>query len=386
MKAKKGIFIAITFMLIAMFSSSAAIAADFRAPDKENGNVTVNKDEKVGNLYTGGATITINSDVEKSLHVGGGSVFINGNVGQNIYAGGGTLILRGSVADSAHIGGGNIIIEGNIAGDLLAGGGNITISPSASIGGDLIVGGGNVVVEGPVLGNVSIGAGQATINSKIGGSVTGTVEGLSLGAEAEIGRDLNYKSLKEAQMANGATILGKTTFEQIEKREASGDTSTAFITSIITVALFIKLLIVIATGLVLVYLLKKVTDPTLRESLTKFWPSLGIGFAALVVTPIIAIILAVTVAGIGLAGILGAVYVLFLIIAKFLAPIVFGSWLIKIVKKKTSYQIRWHEVVIGAIAFTIIGMIPFIGWIVVFVFMLISLGGLTRIAHRSLLR
>ncbi|MBT7338218.1 MAG: hypothetical protein HN802_00755, partial [Candidatus Jacksonbacteria bacterium] len=47
---------------------------------------------------------------------------------------------------------------------------------------------------------------------------------------------------------------------------------------------------------------------------------------------------------------------------------------------------RWHEVVIGAIAFTIIGMIPFIGWIVVFVFMLISLGGLTRIAHRSLLR
>ena len=366
--------------------SPVALAADFRVPETENGNITINKDENVKNLYTAGATVTVNSDVAKSLHAAGGTVFINGKIGQSVYAAGGTVMLRGNVDGSAHLAGGNITIEGKVADDLIIGGGNIVISSSASIGGDLIIGGGNVTIEGPVGGNIIMGAGEATINSKVAGSVKGEFENLTLGSQAEIGKNLDYKSSKAAILNEGAKVLGETIFGQVSKNTWNAKKPGAgAIFGLLTLAFLIKLLTKIAAGLVLVYLLKKVTGPVLKEGLTNFWSSLGIGFAGFFLTPILTVILAITVVGLGVAGIVGISFGLFLVLAKTLAYVVFGSWLIKLVKKEKNFQLRWQEVVIGTIVLSVIGLIPFLGWAVVLVFMLVSLGALLQLLNKTLL-
>ncbi|MFH0927914.1 MAG: hypothetical protein V1821_00390 [bacterium] len=384
MKHAKALIGSLALMFGLTFTSSAVQAADFRAPSNGSDSVTVGKSEVITNLYTAGAMVTISGDILKSLHVGGGTIMINGNVGGSVYAGGGTVMLRGDVGGSAHLGGGNIIVDSKITDDLFVGGGNIAISDSATIGGDLIIGGGSVTIDGAVSGNLIIGGGQVTLNGEIGGSVKGEVDSLSLGASAKIGRDLDYKASKEASIASGAQVLGTTTFGLLTSDIRGVRTGRSLPSGALVIALLVKFLISITTGLVLVYLFRKITEPIIKQSLTSFWSSLGLGFAGLILTPILAVILAITIIGLGLAGIMGTAYVVLLIAAKALTYIVFGSWLIKLITKQKNYTARWQEVVVGALVLGAIGTIPYLGWLVVLIFMLIGLGALYQLIYRSL--
>jgi len=383
MNFKKTIYLIIGLVLIGSFCFSVVIAADFRI-DKKGGNITIDKDEKVKNLYTGGNMISINGDIEKSLYVGGNIISINGNVEGSINAGGSTIVIRGNVGDSVHAGGGNILIEGIIEEDLFIGGGNITISKSASIGGDLIIGGGTVDIQGPVVGDVKLGGGQVTINSKIGGQVNAKVDELTLGPQAEIVKDLIYTSPKEASIDENAKILGTVDYEKVEIKKLSIFKSKGLLFGILTLGFLIKVLMGIVAGLVLIYLFGKMIKRTVKESLANFWANLGKGFAALILTPIAAIIILVTIIGAPLAGLIGTGYVLIISLSSILASITFGSWLIKVIKKRDEYLVNWQAVVLGVIVLKIVVLIPYIGWLVGLVFMLVGLGVIYRMVYQNI--
>ncbi len=383
MKFKKTIYFAIGIILVGGFCLSSAMAAEFRA-DKKWGNITLDKEEKVKNLYTVGNMISIDGDIEKSLYAGGNVITVNGNVEGNIFVGGNTMVIRGNVGDSVHAGGSNILIEGKIEEDLFLGGGNITISKSASVGGDLIIGGGTVDIEGPVAGNVLLGGGQIIINSKIGGQVKVKVDELRLGPQAEIAKNLVYSSLKEASIDEGARILGEVDFKKIEVKKLSVFKSRGMLFGILTLGFLIKILMGIAVGLVLVYIFRNMTERAIKESLAHFWANLGRGFAALILTPVAAIIILITVIGAWLAGLIGLAYILMVFLSLALAGIAFGSWLIKVVKKRDKYLVNWQAVVLGVIVLGIVVLIPFVGWLVGLIFVLISLGALYRIVYQGI--
>jgi len=152
---------------------------------------------------------------------------------------------------------------------------------------------------------------------------------------------------------------------------------------ILTLGFLIKILMGIAAGLVLVYIFRNMTKRAIKESLAHFWANLGRGFAALILTPVAAIIILITVIGAWVAGLIGVAYILMIFLSLTLANIVFGSWLIKVVKKRDKYLVNWQAVVLGVIVLSIISLIPFVGWLVVFIFMLISLGALYRMVYQN---
>jgi len=382
MKFKKTIYFVIGIVLVGSFCLSSVMAAEFRA-DKKWGNIFLDKDEKVKNLYTVGNMVSIDSDIEKSLYVGGNVITVNGDIENNLCVGGSTIVIRGDVGDSVHAGGANILIESKIEEDLFIGGGNITISKSASIGGDLIIGGGTVDIQGSVAGNVLLGGGQVVINSKIGGQVDARVDELKLGPQAEITGKLVYKSPKEAFIDEGAKIFGGIDFTELKIKKVSWSKSKGMLFGILTLGFLIKLLMMIAAGLVLVYIFRNMIKWAIKESLSHFWVNLGRGFAALILTPIAAIIILITVIGAWLAGLISLAYILMIFLSLTLANIVFGSWLIKVVKKRDKYLVNWQAVVLGVIVLNIISLIPFVGWLVVFTFMLISLGALYRMVYQN---
>ena len=196
-----------------------------------------------------------------------------------------------------------------------------------------------------------------------------------IGSQAEIIGNLKYESPKEVDIEEGANILGVIDYNKKEIKEIVLFKSLGFIFGI---------LIMIVAGLALMYFFKNITERVVKGSLTDFWPSLGRGFAALILTPIVAIILLITVAGIGLAGLIISAYAFMLTVSAFLASIAFGSWLIKIIRKQEEYKINWQAVIVGVISLKLIVLIPFVGWLVGFVFMLISLGVLYQIAFQGL--
>ncbi len=383
MKSKKIIYLVLGGILVLSFCVSSAMAAEFRAAGK-GGNVTISQEEKVRNLYTAGNMISIEGDIEKSLHAAGNVITIGGDVENNIYAVGNTIVIRGKVGDSVHVGGSNIVIEGEIKEDLFLAGGNIALSKSASVGGDLVVAGGTVEIASPVTGDVYLAGGQVTINSKIGGQVRAKVDELNLGSQAEIAKNLSYRSPKEVSMAEGAKVLGEISFEKkvIKKIKPFKSPKTLF--GILTLSFLIKLLATIAAGLVLIYLFRNLTERTIKEGLAHFWANLGRGFSALILTPIACIILLVTVVGAWLAGLIGVAYTLMVLLSLVLASIAFGSWLIKVFKKRSEYLINWPAVVWGVIVLNLIVLVPYLGWVVGLIFMLISLGALYRLVYQSL--
>jgi len=383
MKIAKIVCLILGLVLVSGLFAFNALAAEFRF-NKKIGNVVIEGSEKVKNLYTAGNIISINGDIEKSLYAGGNIITISGDVEGNICVGGNTIVIRGTVGDSVHAGGGNVLIEGEIKEDLFVGGGNITIAESASIGGDLIIGGGTIDIQGPVVGDILLGGGQVMINSKIGGNIEAKVEELILGSQAEIVGNLKYTSPKEADIEEGAAILGEIDYEKKTIKKIGWPKSPGVLFGILTLTFLVKLLAMIAVGLVLIYLFRNMTQQVVKEGLTNFWSSLGRGFAALILTPIAAIILAITVIGIWLAGLVGIAYALIVFLASGLASVVFGSWLIKVIKKRKEYKINWQAVVIGVIILKIIVLIPFVGWLVGLIFMLISLGALYRMTFQGL--
>ena len=387
MTKQKKIGIIIGGVLALSICALPVLAAEIKI-EKEGKNVTLAEEDSAKNLYVAGNIISINGNVEKDLIGAGNIVSVNGDVEDDIIVAGNTVVVRGAVGGTARIAGGSMVIDGEIKEDLILIGGNITITQSSSIEGDLLVAGGSVDIQAPVNGFVRVAGGIVTVSSKIGGKLEADVGELHIESGTEIGGDLIYRASEEAVIAEDAIIGGEIDFEKVEKGMPGIQKPTAGKAyGILTTAFLIKILIGIVVGLVLVYLLRRLTEPVVKNSLSRFWVSISYGFSALILTPIAAIIFLITVIGVALSGLLAISYALFMFLAVTLAPVVFGAWIIKMFRRDDEeYTIRWTTVVIGVIAMQIAALIPYIGWLICLIFVLIALGALYQLAYTSLLK
>lgn len=373
-------YLILSLSLVLLFSALSVSAAEFIFPEK-GGSIIIN--EELENIYTGGNVVSINANVKKGLHASGNTINLNANVEGNFLVGGGTIIVKGNVGGTMYAGGGSIIIEGAIADDLFVAGGDIILTESSSVGGDLIVGAGTIVINGPIGGDIRLRGGEVIINSKVGGNVDIKIEKLELGDNAEIAGNFKYASKEEIEI-DESKVLGEITFEQIKTVKAGLFGNLKMLIGLITIALLLKFLSAIAIGLIFVYLLKKFTKDIVKNSLQKFWPNLGLGLASLILIPIVAIILAISIIGLWLAGLIMVLYCLLLLLSSVFAGIILGTWLIKVLAKKKEYVIDWKAVLVGVIVIKIIILIPFIGWLAKLIFLLMSLGALMRWLYRKL--
>ncbi len=380
------VWLVVGVFLLSTVCVSGALAADFKAEGK-TGNITISEGESLSNLYTGGNVILINSNIGKDLLTGGRTITVNGDVEDDLWAAGQSVVINGRVGGSVRTGGGDVVITGVVEEDVFAGGNNITIEETAEIRGDLFVGGNTIIINGSVSGDIRFVGDKVTINNKVGGKVQGRIgKTLTLGSKAEIVGDLNYSAPKELTIEAGGKVLGETRLKLKEPKAGKQGKflSASVIFGIFTLWFLIKIVSLIVAGLVLVYAFKKVTRTIIEQSFHGFWRNIGIGFIALVVTPIACIILLITVIGMWLSGIAFLAYLFIVTLVSLLAKIAFGSWLIKTLKKEKDYKVNWASVVVGVLVLKVISFIPLVGWIVWVLFMLAGLGVLYRAIFRKL--
>ena len=357
-------YLVLGLSLTLLFSGLSVSAAEFIFPEKEGGSVVIN--EELENVYTAGSVVSINSNIGKGLHAGGNAIIVKGDVSGTVYAGGGSVFIEGTIED-----------------DLFIGGGDVTLTETSSVKGDLIAGVGKITIDGPIGGNILLGGAEVVINSKVAGNVKINADNLEFGDNAEIAGNLEYTAKEESKI-DKSKVLGEVIFHQKKAVKAGLFKNPKVFLGLLTLSLLLRFLSVIAVGLIFVYLLKRFTGEVVKESLQKFWPNLGIGFGLLASIPVVCIILTISVIGLWVAGIIGALYVLLLILSSVFASIILGTWLIKIITKKQEYIIDWKAVVVGMIAIKFLMFIPFIGWLAKFIFFLIALGALAQWIYRKL--
>jgi hypothetical protein len=381
-------------LLFALALPPAVNAAEFVGPHQESdgvnssNNVVVLGSETHHNLYTAAGAVTIDGTTTGDLYAAGGTVLVNGKVEQDAIIAGGTILLKGGVGGDVRVFGGTVNIVGPIGGDLLIFGGNVTVSASEpkagssettapSVGGDVVACAGNLILNGSVGGHVLLNGGSITINSKVAGTANTIRAGKQLvfGPHAAIS-NVSYTGAQEPVIQSGADVHS-VDFHRIENTRGARHR----VAGLITLAFLVKLLAWIAAGLVLLYFLRRRTNAVVETMRSSPWGSLGIGFLAVLVIPIITVILLLTVVGYYVAFLLIVPYIFFLGISCLTAAIFTGAWAVKLLTKKTQLVLDWQAVVIGVVVFAILGLIPVVGWIAVALLCLIAFGAYVRWAR-----
>lgn len=364
---------------VLLLSANFVSAADIVGPKDSQENFTVGAEETHHNLYTGASTLTVNGATTGDAFLAGGTVTQNGNVEQDLAAAGGTLILNGTTGGDLRAAGGTITVNGPVTGDVLIAGGTVNLTEKASVGGDLILAGGTVDIAGSVIGSVRVYGGKVRINSKITGEVwVEAGEQLTFGPKAEVTGKVTYRGPKQAIMEAGAQV-SPIQFTATESKSGGGGAFKAFFTG----ALLIKLLAWIIAILLLIKLMPAKTKTAIEIAHAKPWASLGIGFLALVATPIAVIILFITFIGYYVALAVLSMYVTMLIFSALIGSLFLGNLLIKWLTKKPDQVLDWQSAVIGVAVYMVLSFIPFVGWLACAILMLIALGSLVQMVKKE---
>lgn len=322
-------------------------------------------------FYAAGQTVEIANDVRGDAFIGAGKIGIAAGVSQDLMLGGDEILIDGEVGDDVRAAGRLINVNSTIKDDVMLAGQTVTFTPNSFVGGDLYLVAMFVDLEGEVNGDVR-GAGRTVfINGPINGNLTlASVEKLRFGPEAKVNGSLWYRSSLRADIPEGV-VSGEVTYmprpvQKVERR-APGVLAGFSVFSLLATLVF---------GFVLLLASRFFILNTAGHAYESTLQSIGIGFLILIVTPILFIILLATVIGIPLAFILIASWLIALYVAKVTAAFLIGFKILRVSPKSTFGRV-FLSFAIGALVFALIGLVPVVGWLINFIFVLIALGALT---------
>lgn len=371
---KKILFALIAFVL---FIPLVASAADIRV-NEESGSEVIQKGETVKNVYSFGNNVVAEANVLGDFVGAGNYVAINGDVQYGVIAAGANVVINGKVNQSVRVAAGNVQIMGDVGEDLIVAGGTVQTGPNSRVAGDILVTGGVINLAGSIGGNVKITGGQVTIDAVVAGNIEAKeVNDLKFTDNAVVHGNLKYSSTNEAVVSPKAKLLGQVDFQQVHKLS-----KVPFVAGLVALATIGKILSIIGLYIVIIlmtYLLSRFTKIATKNGLDAPFKMFGWGILTLIVIPIVAIILLASMIGIQASGILGSVYFALMLFARPLGSILLGTAIFKLFSKnKENLRIDWLTGLVGLAVATILMIIPFVGWIIPFIFYMMALGVLIK--------
>ncbi len=352
----------VVLCLLTLFVAPA-FATEFRTGN----TITVGADEVIDDdLMAAGGSVVIQGKVTGDVLAAGQTVRVTGPVGGSVMAAGQNVIVTGDVDGSARLAGGSVTLGGLVKRNAQAAGQSLVVSETADIRKDVHVAGTSFDLDGAIGRMLGIAAQTAAIRGAVGGDVLFEGQHLSLGPAAKVGGELAYRSDVEPEIAQGATVVGGVT--KLPSRQGAerkrGFSPVGFI---------LKLLAWFAFGAVGIALLPRIFRAAAAAVGVRFWWNVLLGFLLLVAGPIAAIIVMVTVIGLPL-GVVGLiVFLIALLFSSIPVGIYLGGWLFRSASP-------YLALFIGLLALGLLGLVPYLGFIVKLLTLLVGLAVYARAA------
>jgi len=375
---KKLLILSLLFSLFLPISSNAAeILTDTEV-------YTDNQKTYFENLYIGAGRTIVDSQINSDLTVLGGEVLIKNKISGDVFVVGGDAVFEADILGDLRVIGGDVKVSGNIVGDLFLIGGNIDLQ-NANLLGDVIIVGADVLINSEINNKSKIVAAKVFVNSKITSPIEITAQKLSFGESAILESNLSYYSPQAFIKNENSQINGEVVFNQIKNIQDTSFVKQAIlnITSFWLVLKFITTLL-IAFGLV--YIFKVFSTEVSMLAIKSPAKSLLAGILLLVFTPVILVILFISLAGMPIAILLILAIMFISIISPSLVGIFIGSWVRKRLNKTADYLVDFHSAAFGVILLTIIQFIPVIGSFISFVLGIIAIGAIVRYIRVSIFK
>ncbi len=372
-------FVYIPLIIGVLFLSIPNIsdAAQFKAGEQ----VTIAQGEAPsGDVYVAGGSVTVSAPIDGDLHAAGGSVIIPESVSADLSLGGGNLMVVGDVGDDLRVAGGSVVVSGKVGGDLVGVAGQLQLT-GPGVSGDVIWAGGVLTIDAPVQGNVRVVGGELHINAPIQGTVEFKGDELSLGSGAILGKTLTYAASEEAEMAVGAQVRGAISYEphtpyNTDEMKNQARHAVAALASVTLLLTFLAQLAgAMALGLYFHKYAHMLTQRITEKALSEF----GRGAAVALALPLIGLVLVVSGIGLFLGTLALLGFAAVLISGYLFAPVLLGSLLYRWFLKDKTYTVSWKTILLGVLVYTLLGLIPLIGWLLKTILVLMVIGALVKI-------
>jgi len=346
----------------------------------ENGNSVYVAESKTiaGNYYASGANITIDGKVTGDVFCAGQSITINGTVDGDVFCAGQSISINGKVGGSLRMAASDINIRGNVARGITVAASNVNIEKTAQIGWDVLMATANGQIRG-TLGRSLLGAGA---NYALSGKINGDVDlylnsnmrnkfsELTIHDDTSINGNLTYFSKSVAEISDKAQIKGEVSHKTPPIGQSKKHNNSALF-GIFIVAILSALVV----GTIIISLWKNAVIEMTDNMTGKFWPTLGWGVIFTIITPLVALLMAITIIGIRLTLITIWTWLILLMLSKIIVAITIGRQLLKKfwMAKKDSLT---SAMIIGIIITWLIFYIPVLGWLVSMIAVWWGMGGL----------
>ncbi len=355
----------IIFLVLFLALASQAKAAE---------NVYLAEDEVAeGNYYAIGNMVEVLGTVNSDLIIIANNAVVKGLVKGDVLAIGGNIKINGEVDGNIRAVGGEIEINGKVGKNVLAAGGYLMTGENSEINGNLTFAFGNVKLDGLIQGRVDGAGGNLVFNNEVKGDVnlrTGRDGKIVLMPKTNFVKDFYYRAPDEAVIKEGAKVNGTTHFQPIEI------TGKKFITKSYLFGKVISLFSLLLVGLLLISLFLQKVDEITELMIQKPIKNLWQGLLFLIVTPILAFILMLTIIGLPLALISLTWYLMILYISQIFIGLVIGHTFLKSI---TTEPKPIYVLIVGLIIYEILIAIPFIGWLIRFIGLLWASGAVFEI-------
>jgi anti-sigma factor RsiW len=319
---------------------SLAVAADVVTVE---GTVT-------GNLFAAGHRVIVRGTVKGDLMAVGERVEIEGTVEGNVFAGGGTVLVRGSVRRSVYGAGDTVRIDssGHVDGDIV--GFAETIDFDGRAGHDLVAFAGMTNVRGDVGRDVSVRTRRLHLDSaaKVGGNLLARV-----------------RHAADVQVDAGAIVSGKTETRLLPKEKSRYARVGFYVWKLIWLAA------AFVVGLALHALLPGLFPARLPGS-AALLRAAGLGFVALVVVPVAACLLMLTLIGLPAGLLVLGLWLAALYVAQILVATLVGRGFLQ--KADAPPAPIALVLLVGLVGVAVSVNLPYVGGLMRFVVLVLGLG------------
>ncbi|HEY83503.1 MAG TPA: hypothetical protein G4N96_00105 [Chloroflexi bacterium] len=406
--------IAVLSVLLLGISGGTAQAADFRGGDF----ITIDADEVIDDdLFISGQRVEMNGIVKGDLIASGSEVIINGKVKGSLVVAGQMVEVNGPVGGSMYGAGYSVTVgpKAEIGRNVYGVGYSVKTEAGSSIGRSLYAGGYQVLLNGDVANDVETDSAALALNGAVGGDVKSQVSVSGEAAPPGVfmpGMPIVESAAPGLQVGDNAKISGTLDVTEMVE-EGAGGTATEGQSIVVTAGKailarageFIALMIV--GGLLLQFwpaMVKRAGELLQTQPL----PSAGWGCAVtlifVVAVPIVAVLLFI-VASLGgiitagqlfgdILGIGGASLALVVSLFTFVLSVVTKALVAflagRLILAKLAPQMEpgtgqnLGALALGAFIYEILRVIPFLGWVIAVIVVLLGLGALYYFAQEML--
>ena len=330
-----------------------------------------------GNAYAAGVSVVVTAPVTGDLSAIGGNVISAAPVaGDDLFLAG-SISSRSPVAGDFRAAGGSISIEKPIAGDLVAL--SLSVSDAGRAAGSVFIIALNTTMTSGAAGPVTIYGNNVSLAGDFAGDVNVVASGrLTLSPNTRIRGALSYQAPESATISSSAIVDGGIEYKNVSYLPDAG-TSHMLAFMSVWFFLIVRILGALILAGLLAGLFPKLAETMVERACAARMRSklltLFLGFAVLVATPILLVVLALTFVGIGIAILMLILYALVVFLALLYAGIMFGGIAVRWYAHRET--ILWHDGVLGMLAFSLIALVPYVGFFIVLLFTMFAAGALS---------